>query len=83
MNSIRTRFWVFLEISVFLWGAMVSAATRTSGASMPLDAHVEKFLNDKRSDWHDWNVPYQDGRVLHDLIVHRGSLKTEGASAFQ
>jgi predicted O-methyltransferase YrrM len=36
---------------------------------MALDARVEKFLNDKRSDWQDWNVPYQDGKVLHDLIV--------------
>lgn len=48
---------------------MVSVATRKSGASMALDARVEKFLSDKRSDWHDWNVPYQDGKVLHDLIV--------------
>jgi predicted O-methyltransferase YrrM len=36
---------------------------------MSLDARVEKFLSDKRSDWHDWNVPYEDGKVLHDLIV--------------
>jgi predicted O-methyltransferase YrrM len=36
---------------------------------MTLDARVEKFLDDKRSDWHDWNVPYEDGKVLHDLIV--------------
>lgn len=36
---------------------------------MALDTRVEKFLNDRRSDWHDWNVPYQDGKVLHDVIV--------------
>ena len=54
---------------VFFCAAMVSAAARTTGASMSLDARVEKFLQDKRSDWHDWNVPYQDGQVLHDLIV--------------
>lgn len=34
-----------------------------------LDAKVEKFLNDHKRDWHDLNVPYEDGKVLHDLIV--------------
>ena len=48
---------------------MASVAVRTFEASMSLDARVEKFLSDKRSDWHDWNVPYEDGKVLHDLIV--------------
>ena len=48
---------------------MASVAVRTFAASMSLDARVEKFLSDKRSDWHDWNVSYEDGKVLHDLIV--------------
>ena len=34
-----------------------------------LDAKVEKFLSDHKRDWHDMNVPYEDGQVLHDLIV--------------
>ena len=34
-----------------------------------LDAKVEKFLKDHKRDWHDLNVPYEDGKVLHDLIV--------------
>lgn len=54
---------------LFLCAAMVSVATRNSKASMALDARVEKFLNDRRSGWRDWNVPYEDGEVLHDLIV--------------
>lgn len=48
---------------------MASVAVRTPAASMSLDARVEKFLNDRRSDWHDWNVPFEDGKALHDLIV--------------
>lgn len=56
-------------ILIFFCAAMASVAVRTSAASMSLDARVEKFLSDKRSDWHDWNVPYEDGKVLHDLIV--------------
>jgi predicted O-methyltransferase YrrM len=29
-------------------------------------------LDDKRGDWQDMNVPYEDGKVLHDLIVSKG-----------
>jgi predicted O-methyltransferase YrrM len=30
---------------------------------------VEKFLNENRRHWHDWNVPYEDGKLLYDLIL--------------
>ena len=69
MHPSIARSWAVMGIVVFFCAAVVSAAARTSGANMSLDARVEKFLNAKRSDWHDWNVPYQDGKVLHDLIV--------------
>jgi predicted O-methyltransferase YrrM len=39
-----------------------------AGSSKGMDARVEKFLNENRSDWHDWNVPYEDGKVLYNLI---------------
>ncbi len=41
------------------------AQTSTSA----LDAKVEKFLKDHKRDWHDLNVPYEDGQILHDIIV--------------
>lgn len=37
-----------------------------------LDARVEKFLKEHRGEWRDMNVPYEDGRILHDLIVKNG-----------
>lgn len=33
------------------------------------DARVKKFLDENRSSWRDLNVPYEDGQLLHDLIV--------------
>lgn len=33
------------------------------------DERVQKFLDDNRNNWHDLNVPYEDGKVLFDLIV--------------
>ncbi len=34
-----------------------------------LDARVSRFLNDARGSWADLNVPYLDGKILHDLVV--------------
>jgi predicted O-methyltransferase YrrM len=30
---------------------------------------VQQFLEKSRGEWRDMNVPYQDGKVLHDLIL--------------
>ena len=37
-----------------------------------LDARVEAFLKNHKREWHDMNVPFDDGKVLHDLIVGHG-----------
>jgi caffeoyl-CoA O-methyltransferase len=34
-----------------------------------LDAKVRKFLDENRGKWYDWNVPYEDGKVLYTLII--------------
>lgn len=34
-----------------------------------LDERVQAFLTKNKSKWRDLNVPYEDGRVLHDLII--------------
>lgn len=34
-----------------------------------MDERVQQFLEDSRQDWRDLNVPYEDGQILHDLIV--------------
>jgi predicted O-methyltransferase YrrM len=75
MDFSRTGRWAAWGMLLFFCTAMVGVAARAPKASMVLDARVEKFLNDKRSDWHDWNVPYQDGKVLHDLIVGKNFIR--------
>jgi predicted O-methyltransferase YrrM len=48
------------------------SAVPPSPAPRPVDdAKVRAFLDRARHDWHDLNVPYEDGQVLHDLIVAR------------
>jgi len=69
MNRRAAKSWWLAFMLMVFCVAMGSAAAPTTGASTALDARVQKFLDGKRSDWHDWNVPYEDGKVLHDLIV--------------
>jgi predicted O-methyltransferase YrrM len=37
-----------------------------------IDGRVRAFLERSRGEWRDLNVPYEDGQVLHDLIVRKG-----------
>ena len=34
-----------------------------------IDKKVEAFLESKRNEWRYWNVPYQDGKLLYDIII--------------
>jgi predicted O-methyltransferase YrrM len=44
----------------------------SAAAGSELDARVKAFLDRSRNDWRDLNVPYEDGKVLYDLIVAKG-----------
>ena len=34
-----------------------------------LDEKVRMFLENRKGTWHDWNIPYSDGKILYDLIL--------------
>ena len=46
--------------------ATPAQATRTSAE---FDRKVQGFLDAERDRWDYLNVPYQDGKILHDLVV--------------
>jgi caffeoyl-CoA O-methyltransferase len=58
-----------MSLSILLVGALTSVFAQGRQTSRELDARVEKFLNENRSNWHDWNVPFEDGKVLFNLII--------------
>jgi predicted O-methyltransferase YrrM len=58
-----------MSLAVLLVGAVPSAFAQKTATSKELDETVEKFLNENRGSWHDWNVPYEDGKTLFNLIV--------------
>jgi len=37
--------------------------------SKALDEKVRMFLENRKGTWHDWNVPYSDGKILYDLVL--------------
>src|SRR3990172_9177376 len=71
-NMNQTSLKVFITcigILVSLVGIMITVFAQSPQTSRELDARVEKFLNENRRSWHDWNVPYEDGKVLYNLIL--------------
>src|SRR4249920_3865659 len=65
---------VVLALSAAASAALPPSAThgQAGSATGALDTRVRGFLERARSEWHDLNVPYEDGQVLHDLIVRKG-----------
>ena len=63
-----------LRLALLAAFASVPAAAGLGSAagSRELDARVRAFLDQARGTWRDLNVPYEDGQILHDLIVARG-----------
>ena len=47
----------------------VASAPLALAADAALDQKVRSFLEKNRGEWHDMNVPWVDGQILHDLVV--------------
>ncbi len=47
----------------------LSVFAQKAETSKSLDTTVQKFLDENRRNWRDWNVPYKDGQTLFNLIV--------------
>ncbi len=54
---------------VILSGFLMFNMSDSPSEFKKLDKRVQTFLDEQRDDWHDWNVPYQDGKILYDLIM--------------
>ena len=69
-----------LAVAVLVAGTAALIPMRTAAApplgaaaaQRELDERVRAFLDRSRNTWRDLNVPYEDGQVLHDLVVARG-----------
>ena len=67
----------FFKRILFLAGTMmVMAGVCVQAQGNPkqdgLDERVQTFLNSKKHQWRDMNVPASDGRLLYDIILKNG-----------
>jgi len=72
------RIMVFLKDSILMMtslilccGLSMTVAERSHAASS-LDEQVSAFLKSSQRSWSGWNVPYEDGKILHDLVLKGG-----------
>ncbi|HSD41217.1 MAG TPA: class I SAM-dependent methyltransferase [Burkholderiales bacterium] len=64
----------FLAVTgAVLGAAALDAAAQALRATPELDRQVGQFLDAERNRWDYLNVPYQDGKVLHDLALRLGA----------
>lgn len=59
----------FYPICLILLVSQSAAVFSQQHDQQELDQKVKEFLEQNRSSWRDMNVPYEDGQVLHDLII--------------
>lgn len=58
-----------LVITISFLFITLGTFAQSSKNQKAIDEKVQAFLTKNKSTWHDLNVPYEDGQVLHDLIV--------------
>jgi predicted O-methyltransferase YrrM len=52
--------------------AVAFAAAPVVLADDTVDQKVKVFLENHRGQWHDLNVPWEDGQILHDIVLKHG-----------
>jgi len=73
MRTLRLVRWIgALATFPVCFAVAPGAEPQTAGATPELDRKVQAFLSAERGRWDYLNVPYQDGRILHDLVVRNG-----------
>jgi caffeoyl-CoA O-methyltransferase len=73
MNDKPSRRRFLAASGAALGMAALEAAGQELRAKPDLDRQVGAFLDARRDRWDYLNVPYQDGKVLHDLVIRLGA----------
>jgi caffeoyl-CoA O-methyltransferase len=61
-----------MRVLLALAAVAVAVASAVFADDTPLDQKVRRFLEKNRGEWRDMNVPWEDGQILHDLVVKHG-----------
>jgi predicted O-methyltransferase YrrM len=73
MRTLQLARWIgALAAFPVCFAVAPGAEPQPAGAAPELDRKVQAFLSAERGKWDYLNVPYQDGRILHELVVKNG-----------
>jgi predicted O-methyltransferase YrrM len=61
--------FILLSLIVMMGFSIRSGLCEDLQDNPALDEKVRMFLENTKGNWHDWNIPYSDGKVLYDLII--------------
>src|SRR5688572_30256139 len=64
--SMTTLYRILLIALIF---GSLSGYGQATKDQKELDEKVQTFLDKNKSKWRDLNVPYEDGKVLYDVII--------------
>jgi len=65
---------IFSLLSLGMIGLAYCEQSAPLARSSDLNAQVSRFLKDSRHSWTGWNVPYEDGKIIHEIIM-KGQFK--------
>lgn len=63
------RFLILTALLPILISPSAQPQAQPTAQQPSLDAQVEHFLESNRTRWNAWNVPFEDGKILYDLVV--------------
>ena len=72
IESVNKNFYtsfLFIALTLFLCFSIRSGFCDEMTDSEALDKKVRLFLETRKGTWHDWNIPYSDGKVLYDIVL--------------
>lgn len=64
-----------LMIGAILFAFVPHVFSQENNRAVDLDKKVQTFLKNHAQEWHDWNVPEVDGKLLYDIIIENNYTK--------
>ena len=70
MDTFQGKYLRFLSLLILLlMFSWTLHAQESSKEAAEIDKKVKTFLESKKAEWRYWNVPFEDGKLLYQLIL--------------
>jgi caffeoyl-CoA O-methyltransferase len=69
MDKVINGVFSVLLVGLICLSVPLPLSAQSASDSGGLDARVSRFLEEARHSWSDWNIPYEDGKILYNLVL--------------